>query len=53
MASAIWEPSELLVVLVNKGTRVADLVPADRQTIGVGDTRQPAATQNGADDRRR
>ena len=56
MAAAVGDPAELLVVLVDEGTRVADLVAADGQpgrAIDVGQPRQPAATQDGADGRGR
>src|SRR5215210_2184969 len=56
MPAAVGDPAELLVVLVDERAWVTDLVAADRQAgrpVDVGEPRQPAATQDGADGRGR
>jgi hypothetical protein len=56
MTTAIEDPSELPVVLVDERTRMADLVAADGQPgrmIDVGQARHAAPAQDGADGRRR
>ena len=54
MPAAVWDPTQLLVVLVDEGARVTDLIATDGQPgrpIDVRQARRPAAAKHGADGR--